>query len=74
VEALFIALVSLFFALFWAAVSLQRRKALRLWRKNLFHLDGVVDRPGVYPEIEQAASRHWGTEPRPSRRAGPPEG
>jgi hypothetical protein len=62
-EALFLAVVGLVFASFWAAVSRQRIKALDLWRKNLIHMDGVVDRHGVYLEVEQAASRRRWTAP-----------
>jgi hypothetical protein len=62
-EALFIAFAGLLFAVFWAAVSHQRLKALNLWRENLMHMDGAVDRHGVYLRVEPQSSEHWWSAP-----------
>jgi hypothetical protein len=58
-EALFIAIVGLLFAFFWGWVSWRRVKLIRRWRENVMHLDGVVDRHGIYLQVEQQVNKHW---------------
>jgi hypothetical protein len=58
-EGLFIAAVGLIFALFWSWASWRRIKLIDLWRRNVMHLDGVVDRHGVYLRVEPAVAQRW---------------
>jgi hypothetical protein len=58
-EALFLAAVGLVFGLFWSWVSWRRIKLISLWRHNVTHLDGRVDRHGVYLRVEPSVAAHW---------------
>jgi hypothetical protein len=58
-EALFIATVGLLFALFWGWVAWRRVKLIALWRENVMHLNGLVDRHGVYLRVEPSVGQHW---------------
>ena len=53
-EAVFLASAGLFLSLFWGWASWRRRVLIQAWRNQVAHLDGVVDRHGVYLRIEQA--------------------
>ncbi len=58
-EGLFIAIVGLIFALFWSWASWRRVKLIDLWRQNVIHLDGIVDRHGVYMRVEPRVAQRW---------------
>ena len=63
VEAVVLSLLGLVLALFWWWVARGRRALIDLWREEVVHLDGVVDRHGVYRHVELHVRRHPWREP-----------
>ena len=57
--ALFLAVVGLVFGLFWSWVSWRRNELIKLWRQNVTHLDGRVDRHGIYLRVEPMVGERW---------------
>ena len=42
----------------WAWVAYQRCKLIEAWRDQVVHLDGLVDRHGIYRTVETQVSNH----------------
>lgn len=58
-EGLIFAAVGLVFALIWSLVAYRRVVLIQEWRNNVTHLDGCVDRHGVYLTVEPKVGDKW---------------
>jgi hypothetical protein len=58
-EGLLLATIGLIFALFWSLVTHRRVVLIEQWRSNVVHLDGCVDRHGVYLTVEPKVGARW---------------
>jgi hypothetical protein len=58
-EGLVLAGVGFVFALVWSWVAARRVALIQKWRENVTHLDGCVDRHGVYLRVEPDVGSHW---------------
>lgn len=58
-EALLLAMIGLVFGLYWSLVAYRRVVLIEQWRRNMTHLDGRVDRHGVYLTVEPNVGDRW---------------